>query len=359
MIARSTNTAVLYRTSEHFGLQFKNLRALNYQLQIIKWHIVKHSADENIRSIYQRRLKLDRKGHLGRGRKTSPAIEVERLESLVALQRITERGQFDRAGIGMRKRPQTSSPADVREQMIKIAKQEAETKRIAICLEYQMQAKWLEWDTLEAHMRKDLTWLKMLQVYSASLLKFTINALANTLPSPDNLRRWSIQKNATCGLCSRPCVTLNHILAGCSWVHSCENRMPGEDRYTWRHNCILLRIAQTMSECVQIINDSPRTTSKVQKQAPIKFIKSGASSRRGTVRKSTRTGLLQRARDWRFDFEMPEWDVHGVYMFPHDVAVTGHRPDGCLISRQMKICIIFGADCTTGGKYKKLTRQDN
>ena len=104
---------------------------MNYQLQIIKWHIVKHSADENIRSIYQRRLKLDRKGHLGRGRKTSPAIEVERLESLVALQRITERGQSDRAGIGMRKRPQTSSPADVREQMIKIAKQEAETKRIA------------------------------------------------------------------------------------------------------------------------------------------------------------------------------------------------------------------------------------
>ena len=117
--------------------------------------------------------------------------------------------------------------------------------------------------------------------------------------------------------------------------------MPGEDRYTWRHNCILLRIAQTMSECVQIINDSPRTTSKEQKQAPSKFVKSGASSRRGTVRKNTRTGLLQHARDWRFDFEMPEWDVHGVYMFPHDVAVTGHRPDGFLISRQMKICIIL------------------
>ena len=146
-------------------------------------------------------------------------------------------------------------------------------------------------------MRKDLTWLKMLQVYSTSLLKFTISVLANTLPSPDNLRRWSIQKNATCGLCSRPCEPLNHILAGCSWVHSCENRVPGEDRYTWRHNCILLRIAQTMSECVQIINDSPRTTSKVQKQAPIKFIKSGASSRRGTVRKNTRKGFLQSARD--------------------------------------------------------------
>ena len=28
-------------------------------------------------------------------------------------------------------------------------------------------------------------------------------------------------------------------------------------------------------------------------------------------------------------------------MFPHDVAVTGHRPDGFLISRQTKICIIL------------------
>ena len=101
----------------------------------------------------------------------------------MALQRIIERGQSNRAGIGRRERPQTSSPADVREQMIQIAKQEAETKRIAICLEYQMQAKWLEWDTLEAHLLTYLTWLKMLQVYSSSLLKFTINALANTLPS--------------------------------------------------------------------------------------------------------------------------------------------------------------------------------
>ena len=92
-----------------------------------------------------------------------------------------------------------------------------------------------------------------------------------------------------------------------------------------------------MSECEQIVNDSPRTISKEQKQAPIKFVKSGAPSRRGTVRKTTRKGLLQRAHDWRFDFEMPEWDVHEAYMFSHDVAVTGHRPDGFLISRQMKI----------------------
>ena len=97
----------------------------------------------------------------------------------------------------------------------------------------------------------------MLNVFTESLLKFTINALANTLPSPHNLRRWGIDRNAVCGLCGHIRVTLNHILAGCPYVRNVENKMNREDRVTWRHNCVLLEVARQVSEFVYFENSSP------------------------------------------------------------------------------------------------------
>ena len=48
-------------------------------------------------------------------------------------------------------------------------------------------------------MKKDLSWKAILYDYSQRLLKFLINAQSNTLPSPDNLKRWSLNKNILCG----------------------------------------------------------------------------------------------------------------------------------------------------------------
>ena len=145
----------------------------------------------------------------------------------------------------------------VRRRMSAILKMEAEEKRIAVCFEYKMQTNWMSWDRLSAHEKKDITWHKMLHVYSESLLKFTLNAITNTLPSPDNLRRWGLATNCTCGLCNRPRVTLNHVLAGCPWVRDQENRLSTEDRFTWRHNCVLFHLAASIAEFVTKINTLP------------------------------------------------------------------------------------------------------
>jgi hypothetical protein len=83
-----------------------------------------------------------------------------------------------------------------------------------------------------------------------------------TLPTPDNLRRWNIAKNVICGLCGNREVTLSHVLAGCHWVRNIENNFQREDRYTWRHNNVLLALANYISEAVKTANQvaDKRTT---------------------------------------------------------------------------------------------------
>ncbi len=67
-VALSTEAGIFYRMNEHFGLNVKCLTSVHRQLQAIKWHILKYSNYGIARDLYQRRLKLDRKGHKGTGR---------------------------------------------------------------------------------------------------------------------------------------------------------------------------------------------------------------------------------------------------------------------------------------------------
>src|SRR3954451_22162111 len=84
--------------------------------------------------------------------------------------------------------------------------------------DYQMQTSWLSWG-LE-NIRHVLASISILN------FQFVLNSQLNTLPSPDNLRRWSANKDAFCGLCTQKHATLCHILAGCPWVRGAENRLP-------------------------------------------------------------------------------------------------------------------------------------
>jgi len=338
-MARCANTSILYRSSEHFGLEFKHLPVMHAQQQVVKWHLMKHSQDPIARAVYQRRLVLDQKRHIGTGRKTAPSLEVERLESLAKFEKATSDGQHGRAGLGSVRRKVAETPKEIRQRMSALIKKEAEEKRIAICLEYEMQANWLSWDWLYEHVRKDLTWNKMLTEYSEALTKFTINALANTLPSGDNLRRWGVAANCSCGLCNQPNVTLNHTLAGCQWVRAVENRTESGDRFTWRHNCLLREIAKAVADFITHINALPEPVASKGKN--VTFVKPGATTKSRRCKSRQRVGVLHCARDWIFDFDLPEWEKNGPYLFPHEVAVSSLRPDGVLVSRESKKCIIL------------------
>ena len=303
------------------------------QLRAVKWHILKTSKDEEARKLHSYRLDLDQKGHIGRGRDSSPCLDLENLERARALDALSVGAQFDRKGLGF-KRDLPRKP-NHRAELICQLKKEAEAKRLVILHQYEMQASWLSWG-LDRMMTKDLSWETIRDQYSQRLLKFVLNSQQNTLPTPDNLRRWNLNKDAICGLCGERAATLSHVLAGCYWVRTVENKLPREDRYTWRHNNILLLLAKAISEQLVIFNASRPGESKSQ-AALIQFVRPGQKPRANRQKK--RSSLLDGACDWKGNFDLPEFQRGSAYVFPHDVCLTPLRIDGYILSRTAKICI--------------------
>jgi len=241
-LAASAEASILYRSKSNFGLQFKDLVQVKRQLHLVKWHLMKYSKVPESQKIYQYRLKLDQQGHIGQGRITSPALTLERLERSCAVDKLMDSGQHGRQGLGFKSKFRKVDP---RRELIERFRKEAEEKRLIILHKYEMQSSWLSWG-LDQMMASDNSWSTLLFQYSQRLLKFMVNAQLNTLPTPDNLRRWNLSKDSVCGLCAEKLVTLSHVLAGCPWVRTVENKLQREDRFTWRHNNVLYLLASVI-----------------------------------------------------------------------------------------------------------------
>ena len=345
-LAKSAEASILYRSRVHFGLQFKHLREMQDQLQVTKWHIIKYSDDPNAKRLYEYKLKRDEKGHFGTGRKSTPRLKLEQSERNVTLDGMA-RGNTGVTGLGFLKSDKLPvTKKDKRKKLLSDLKRECEEKRLSILHTYEMQNNWMQYglDTVHMAMTKDLTWNKILNKYSESFVKFVLNAQTNTLPSGDNLRRWDISKNVVCGLCNNVTVTLKHILAGCPYVREFENKQPSEDRYTWRHNCVLLELSRAILKKLRVVNNSPIDHSTKILGQP--FVKAGGKRTSKPV-KHKQKSILDDARDWKCNFDLPEVLLPGQkqLIFPQDVLVTSFRPDGYIISRQKKI-IIIGPEMT-------------
>ena len=76
-LAAAAEASVLYRSHEHFGLNFKHLGDMLQRLQVARWHILKYSSDAQARALYNHRLQRDKDRHVGKGRKTSPCLQLE------------------------------------------------------------------------------------------------------------------------------------------------------------------------------------------------------------------------------------------------------------------------------------------
>ena len=197
-----------------------------------------------------------------------------------------------------------------------------------------MQTTWLNWDELDRLMSTDFNWRKILHCYSDDLLCFNLNLHTNSLPSPDNLHRWYPNRNFKCGLCGNLNVTIGHILAGCPFVRARANQKQ-EDRYTWRHNCLLACFASALDLCLQQLPKVPAKKSNPQ----ISFVSEGAPVRHASKR--PRFSFIGLATDWRWDFHLPEWNSFGSYVFPPHICLTDSLPDGFLYSNSLKVCFVF------------------
>ena len=332
-LAQPAEPSVLFRSNEHFGLNLKDLVEMWRQTRVVKWHIMKYAKDPQTRKVYDHRLGLDQKGHIGKGNITSPALTIERIERSLDFERIIGAGQLGRTGLGFQRVSKKLRP---REHIVARMKQEAEENRMVLLHDYQMQTNWLHWG-LDGMMKKDLSWQAMLYQYSQRLLKFLINAQSNTLPSPDNLRRWKLNRSAACGLCGSEAATLTHILAGCPWVRDSENKVCREDRYTWRHNNLVALVASELNDHIQRAN-------KLEKKSArhlIQFVPAGTKPRH-RYQPDASCGWLGDANDWVADWDLPEFHSNASsYVFPHYICASPLKVDGFIVSNSSKVCIIL------------------
>ena len=125
-LAKSAEGSILYRSNEHSRLNFKDLGQMQKQLEVVKWHIMKYSKDPQSQELYRYRLRLDRKGHIGRGNPTSPCLTLENLERSRELERSSSAGQHGHRGLGFQYRYRRVEP---REEVIERLKKKRQKPR--------------------------------------------------------------------------------------------------------------------------------------------------------------------------------------------------------------------------------------
>ena len=84
-----------------------------------------------------------------------------------------------------------------------------------------------------------------------NILAFATRIGTNSLPSPDNLKRWGKRKISNCPLCKNPSGTLAHIVNIC----------PVAQRFTWRHDSVLQHITCEIKKMaptdIEVFSDLP------------------------------------------------------------------------------------------------------
>ena len=86
--------------------------------------------------------------------------------------------------------------------------------------------------------KENVTWQSLIRNVPRGILSFALPSVTNTLPSPDNLRRWGKRNVSRCSLCQNN-VTLQHII-------NFRSVALNQGRFTWHHNSVLLYLAQSL-----------------------------------------------------------------------------------------------------------------
>jgi len=129
-------------------------------------------------------------------------------------------------------------------------------------------------------------------------------------------------------------------LAGCPYVINKENKAPGTDRYTWRHNSVLSVIRKHLKKKIQQVNSSVK---KAPRKKEIIFVKEGQKlKQRPEAQKPL--GMLEKAQDWEYDFDLPA-ERKRSYQMHQKVCATTFIPDGYLVSHVEKKCVVIELTC--------------
>lgn len=350
-IPSTANPDVLYVTREHHGFQLQNMVTFFKRLQLVRLHLLKTSADPQVRLLYNRLREKVR----DRRRKFDPVETLELREATVLNQLALNEQIRHRSGVGSNPKrdqnAQADKPAAVRRQIVELESKASNETRLAHLRTLEMQGLWSRWDNV---MQQDLKWRSMFAgAISDAVLRFVVNSQLLTLPSEDNKRRWGIQSShfrceliranteqSTADTCGQMYPTALHVLTSCPAALK-------QGRYTWRHNSVLLVLKQRLLPHIRRINEGrhrfPKTRELVWKREDGTWYRPDQAK---IVRAPQRLDeYLARATDWEILFDLPSNDKHAYSVFPPEIASTGKRPDILLMSRINKWALALELTC--------------
>ena len=315
-IPKGGNSAILFVGSRSsMGLGLKRIYTQYKAMQVVRRAILKKSADPLVQHVFTAEQSRQAKWPTSR---FAPAIEVETTEALKSIVEIRDQN----SGLGFRSQERHDNSLSVYQHFNKIDSEAQLAHTTSLVMQGQLQH-------CDSEMRKDFQWNKLITGCTDSYFKFVCNATNNSLPTPDNLSRWSnsvVQLN--CSVCGCPRPTLKHILSHC-YVSLAQGR------FTWRHNKVLEVIYQGIHAKCQSINESHLPN---ERRPYITFVRQGRGGTAATepLRRDLHCGLLQSACDWQVMAD----GITTHYSIPHEVAITSSRPDIVILSRSRKTCVL-------------------
>ena len=306
------NVAILHTgSSRRAGLRITHLATFWKQMQAVRLDILHQSADSRCSRLYDRLLL--RQGQWSR--RYAPA--VEHACALTVVNANSPPADNSRVSqLPRRKRIlNLIASIDTEEQLSKLQ-------------QLSVQGRWLEWTDV---MNSDLSWRRLLHGLDDSELSFSLRVVTNTLPTPDNLRRWGQSTtDSSCPLCGRN-ATLRHVLNGCSVALR-------QGRYTWRHDNVLRILKRHFLKFWESVL---RELTNSSKDVPyIHLVPEGAPrlpDRQRQRRPLLSNDALRCANDWQFLF-----DVDGGYnVFPIEIAASAQRPDIVIFSLSLRKVLLI------------------
>ena len=141
-LARCANPSILFRSREKNGLQMKALTTHLKCMQLIKFHIMKYSVDEETSYVYGHML-----SRLKGKKNWNGAKELEERERHLFFNELC-RGQQGRHGVGFvkgEKRMQKMSKKEHRKALTTLVKEVTEDQMLVNLYSMAKQGRWLGW----------------------------------------------------------------------------------------------------------------------------------------------------------------------------------------------------------------------
>ena len=339
---KSADESSLYRPREKLGLNLTSVTVHFESMRVVRCHLLKHSHDTDIVSVYQHR-ELRHRDNTTIWRDTQ---FLEKIENMVAHEsKFQAADPRDKRGLGHGLFvAHLDTTAEHRKRCGNAVRRLDDEQHMAHTVQLAMQSVWTHWTDKSSPF--DLSWRNLIWGPGPRIISFVLNATINSLPTPDMLKLMGISEVGYCNLCGASQCTLFHILVGCTKALT-------DKRYTWRHDSVLATLLQILVP-VLIRHNAVKVTAS--RPDPIAFVKATPAGAKTTALKTAISSrqprgksLLNGANDWQL---LIDFDCHHI-LFPTNIVATSERPDVNLWSTSTKTVLMFELTCPAEENFIK------